>query len=108
MKIKKCLLKKLNLKIKNVFQVQNKLAGKQKNYANIFKKIHKEHIKNNKLILKSKKIFSSEKHNLLTEEINKIALSPNDNKRIKSTNLIETYAYGRNNELVSKKEEIKM
>ena len=39
--------------------------------------------------------------------INKIALRSNDDKRIESIDLIETYAYGTSKDLVSKKEEIK-
>ena len=35
-------------------------------------------------------MFRSEKHNVFTEEINKIALSSNDGKRIQSIDLIET------------------
>ena len=35
-------------------------------------------------------MFRSEKHNVFTEEINKIALSSNDDKRIQSIDLIET------------------
>ena len=45
---------------------------------------HKEFIKNNKLILKSKQRFRSEKHNVFTEKVNKIALSAKDDKRIES------------------------
>ena len=41
-----------------------------------------------------------------TEEINRIALSPNDDKRIQSINLIETYAYGMSKDLACKKDEI--
>ena len=44
----------------------------------------KEFIKNNKLILKIKQRFKSKRHNVFTEEINKIALSSNDDKRIQS------------------------
>ena len=47
-----------------------------------------------------------EKHSAFTEQINKIALSSNDDKRIQSIHLIETYAYGMNKDLVCKKEEI--
>ena len=42
-----------------------------------------------------------------TEEINKIALSSNDDKRMQSIDLIETYAYGMNKDVVCNKEEIK-
>ena len=42
-----------------------------------------------------------------TEEINKMTLSSNDDKRIQSIDLIETYAHGISKYLVCKKEEIK-
>ena len=45
--------------------------------------------------------------NVFTEEINKIALSSNDDKRKESIDQIETYAYGASKDLVSEKEEIK-
>ena len=51
-------------------------------------------ITNNKSILKTQQRFKSERHNVFTEEINKIALSSNDDKRMRSFDLIETYAYG--------------
>ena len=37
---------------------------------------------NNEIILKSKQRFKNEKHDVYTEEVNKIALSSNDNKRL--------------------------
>ena len=46
-------------------------------------------------------------HNVFTEEINKIALSLNDDKRMQSIDLIETYAYGTSKDLVNEKEGIK-
>ena len=39
------------------------------------KKDHKEFIKNSKLILKSRERFRNKKHNVLTDEVKKIALS---------------------------------
>ena len=69
--------------------------------------IHKEITKKSTLILKTSHRFRSEKHNVVTEEINKIALSWNDDNRIQSINLIETYAYEMGKELVSKKKETK-
>ena len=57
------------------------------------KKGNKEFIKTNKLILKAEQRFRSEKHNVFTEEINKIALSLYDDKRMQSIDLIETYVY---------------
>ena len=38
--------------------------------------------KKNKLILKTQERLRNEKHNVFTEEINKITLSSNDDKRI--------------------------
>ena len=64
-------------------------------------------MKYNKLILQTQQRFKSERHNLLTEEINKIALSSNDDKRMQSIDSIETWAYGTSKDLVSQKEEIK-
>ena len=46
-------------------------------------------------------------HNVFTEEINKISLSSNDDKRMQSIDSIEAYAYGTSNDLVSEKEEVK-
>ena len=48
---------------------------------------------NNKIILKSQQRFKSEGHNVYTEEINKITLSSNDDKRLQ-TNRITSYPYG--------------
>ena len=67
----------------------------------------KEFTKNNKSILKTQQRFKSERRNVFTEEINKIALSSNDDKRMQSIDLIETYAYATSKDLVSDKEEIK-
>ena len=68
---------------------------------------HKEFIKNNKLILKTQQRFRSKKHNIFIGEINKIALSSNDGKRIQSIGSIEIYAYGTSKDLVCRKENIK-
>ena len=46
-----------------------------------FRQNHKEFIRNNKSILKLLQIFRNEKYNVFTEEVNKIALSANDDKR---------------------------
>ena len=51
--------------------------------------------------------FKSQKYNLLAEEVKKIALSANDDKRVQSIDSIETHAYGTSEDLVCKKEEIK-
>ena len=64
----------------------------------------KEFIKNNNLMLETQQRFKSERHNVFTEEINKIALSSNDDKRMQSIDSIETYAYGTSTDLVSENE----
>ena len=64
-------------------------------------------IRINRLILKTRERFKSERHNVFTEEINKIALSSNDDERTQSIDLIETYAYRTSKDLVYKKEEIR-
>ena len=46
-------------------------------------------------------------HNVITEEIDKITLSSNDDKRMQSAESIETYIYGTSKDLVIEKEEIK-
>ena len=48
----------------------------------------------------------SEKH-VFTEKINKIALIPNNDAIIQSTDLIETYACGTRKDLVFRNEEIR-
>ena len=67
----------------------------------------KEFIKNNNLMLETQQRFKSERHNVFTEEINKIALSSNDDKRMQSIDSIEKYACGTSKDLVSDKEVIK-
>ena len=63
---------------------------------------------NDKTILKSQQRFKSDCGNVYTEEINKIALSNNDDKRLQTFDKIITYPYGKNafkvceNEVLSK------
>ena len=72
-------------------QLENKInhLERNENYTDSLKKDHKEFIKNNKLILKTQQRFKSEKHNVFTEEIDKIALSSKDDKKIKSIDSID-------------------
>ena len=68
---------------------------------------HKEFMKNNKLMmLKSQQRFRIEKHNVFTEEVNKIALSANGDKRIQSIGSIKIYAYETNKKITQKNEEL--
>ena len=46
-----------------------------------------------KLVLKRHQRLKSEQHNVFTEEINKIELSSNDDRIMKSIDWIEIYAY---------------
>ena len=54
---------------------------------------YKKCLLNDELILKSQQRFVSKKHDVYTENINKIALSNNDDKRIVSSNKISSYPY---------------
>ena len=51
---------------------------------------------NGKVILKSKQRFKSNHHKVYTEEVNNIALSSNDDKRLQTFNRVTTYPYGTN------------
>ena len=55
---------------------------------------YKKCLLNDKVILKSQQRFISNKHDVYTENVNKIALSNNDDKRIVSSNKITSYTYG--------------
>ena len=52
---------------------------------------------NNEIILKSQQIFKSETHNVCIEEISKIALRSNDDKRLQTFYRITAYPYGYKN-----------
>ena len=49
---------------------------------------------NNKTISKLQQKFKSERHNKYTEDVNKIALSSNDDKRLQTYDRITPYPYG--------------
>ena len=51
---------------------------------------------NGEVILKSQQRFKSDHHKVYTEEVNKIALSSNDDKRLQTSDRIKTYPYGTN------------
>ena len=68
---KKCVIKRMN---------------KFNDYKNCFLK--------DKVLLKSQQRFTSKKHDVYTENINKIALSNNDDKGIVSSDKIMSYPYG--------------
>ena len=55
---------------------------------------YKKCLLNDKVILKSQQRFISTKHDVYTEDVNKIALSNDDDKRIVSSDKITSYPYG--------------
>ena len=55
---------------------------------------YKKCLLDDEVILKSQLRFISKKHDVYTKNINKIALSNNDDKRIASSNKISSYPYG--------------
>ena len=69
---KKCVIKKI----------------KSKNY--------KDCLLNYKIISESQQRFKRKVHNLYTEQINKITLHSNDDKRLQTFDKITTYSYGAN------------
>ena len=82
-------------------QIENEINHLEKNKIDVDSlEDQKQFIKNNKLIIKTKKQSKSKRHNVFNEEINKIALSSIDDKRLQSVDLVDTYAYGMNKDLV--------
>ena len=55
---------------------------------------YKDCLLNNKVVLKSQQRFKSERHDVYTKNVNKIALSNNDDKRLLTFDKITTYPYG--------------
>ena len=66
----------------------------------------------NKVLYRSQQRFRSDHHKVYTEEVNKIALSSNDDKRIQTFDRVTTYPYGTNvfkvceNEMLLKKKKV--
>ena len=110
---KKCLLKR-KFKFesyKNCLEsnrLENKINDLETNKIDIdhIKKNPKQLIRNNQSMLKTQQRFKSERHNVFTEEIKKIAFSLNDDKRMQSIDVIEAYAYETSKDLISDKEGI--
>ena len=57
---------------------------------------YKNYLFKNEIILKSKERFKREANCVYTEEIHKIALSSNDDKRLQTCDKITTYSYRAN------------
>ena len=60
------------------------------------KKKAKDSLFKNKTILRSQLRFKSDLHIVYTEEVSKIAISSNDDKRLQTYDKITTYPYGTN------------
>ena len=61
------------------------------NKCELIFKNYKDSLFNDKIILKSQQMLKSDCHEVYTEEINKIALSSNDDKRSQTFDKITTY-----------------
>ena len=59
---------------------------------------------NDEVIIRSHQRFRSDHHRVYTEEVNKIALSSNDDKRIQTFDKVTTYPYGANTFMVCENE----
>ena len=57
---------------------------------------YKDSLFNDIIILKSQQRFKNDHHKVYTEEVNKIALSSNDDKRLQTIDKVTTYPYGTN------------
>ena len=55
---------------------------------------YKKCVLNKKVVLKSQQRFKNEALNVHTKEVNKIALSSNDDKRLQTYDRITSYPYG--------------
>ena len=56
----------------------------------------KDSLFNNKTMMWSQLRFKSDHHNVYTQEVNKVAINSNDNKRLQTFDRITTYPYGTN------------
>ena len=57
---------------------------------------YKDSLFNNKTILKSQQKCKSDHHKVYREEVNKIPLTSNDDKKLQTSDKITTYPYGTN------------
>ena len=64
------------------------------NKKKLFFENYKDCLFNSKTVYRSQERFKSYYHDVYTEEVNKIALSSNDDKRLQTSDRITTYPYG--------------
>ena len=85
-------------------QIKNRINYLEKKKIDInFLEEDKKELLKNKLTLKTEQRFKSERHKVFTDEINKIALSSNDDKRMQAIDSIET-----SKDLICKKKVLKV
>ena len=77
-------------------KIDKKAKGTKKCVINKMIKFndYKKYLLNGVIILKSQQRFISNKHDVYTEDVNKIALSNDDDTRIVSPDKISSYPYG--------------
>ena len=63
---------------------------------------YKDCLFNNKTVHRSQERFKSYYRDVYTEEVNKIALSSNDDKRLQTSDNIRTYPYGKSEMMINK------
>ena len=63
---------------------------------------YKDCLFNNKTVYRSQERFKSYYHDVYTEEVNKIALCSNDDKRLQTFDRVTTYPYGTNEMMIEK------
>ena len=63
---------------------------------------------NDKTVYRSQQRFKNHNHDVYTEEVNKVALSSNDDKRLQTFDRITTYPYGTNTFKVCENEMLKV
>ena len=78
-----------------------KVMKRLKEQKNVIKRVlkfkdYKDFLLNNEIILKSQQKFKSEAHIVYTEEMNKIALSSNDDKKLQTFDRVTSCPYGAN------------
>ena len=80
----------------NAFEEEKKNKGTKKSVVKRILKFNdcKDCLLNKKTILKSQQRFKSEAHDVYTEEVNKIVLRSNDDKRDWASYGIKSYPYG--------------
>ena len=88
---------------------ENKKIHLEKGKVNVdsLKENHREFRKTNELISKSQQKIKSKKRNIFTKEINKIALSANDDERMQWIDSKETNAWETSENLICKKKKNK-